>query len=65
MELTVQILTIIVDVLIIIFFLLMIIMALLSIKTMRKISKFVDNLSDLHFWLSIFKKIPTSLRKKK
>jgi len=65
MELTIQILTIIVDVLIIIFVLFLITLAGTSIALMKKLSTFVDNLSDMKFWFSLIKKIPSSMKKKK
>jgi len=57
MELSIQILTIIVDVLLIFLMLMLIIIAFNICILTKKIRLTVDNLSDLKFWINTFKNI--------
>lgn len=65
MELTVQILTIIVDLLLILFLLMLIVLTGVLIGAAKKFGQFTSDLSDLHFWVGLIKNIPRRMRNKK
>jgi len=65
MILTIQILTIIVDVLLILFLLGIVAVIFAILGTIRKMGKTIDNFSNIHFWMSSFKSIFKGCKKNK
>jgi TRAP-type C4-dicarboxylate transport system permease small subunit len=65
MEQAIQILTIVIDVLLIFFVLLLIALAWKMMRMAKAFSGFIENLSDLKFWLSLLKSVPRSFHKSK
>lgn len=65
MEQAIQMLTIVIDVLIILFVLILITLAWKMLRAVKAVSMFVNNLSDLKYWLSILKSFPRTFTKSK
>jgi hypothetical protein len=65
MEQAIQVLTIVIDVLIILFVSLLIMMAWKTLRMVKAFSGFIDNLSDMKFWLSLLKSVSRSFSKSK
>jgi ABC-type sulfate transport system permease component len=65
MEQAIQILTIVIDVLIIFFILILITMAWKTLRMVKAFSGFLNNMSDLKFWMSVLKSVPRSFMKSK